>query len=123
MLYVLDAQEAMVLARLNETSAPNTPRYDTTSILKILGPQEVLAYRLESDGAHGGRLGRLFQRGEEGQPMIGAFAPEWRRTYVVDMANVVMLETARRSLQTLGGATDELAVLAEEHIASLENVD
>jgi hypothetical protein len=54
--------------------------------------------------------------------MIGAFAPEWRRTYVVDMANVVMLETARRSLQTLGGATDELAVLAEEHIASLENV-
>ena len=113
----------MVLARLNEASAPDTPRYDTTSLLRLLGPHEVLAYRLESDGAHGGRLGRLFQRGEEGQPMIGAFAEEWRRMHVTDMANVVMLEIARRSLQTLGAATDDLAVLAEEHIASLENGD
>jgi hypothetical protein len=123
LLHVLGAQEAMIMARLDEASAPTTPRYDTTSLLTVLGPHEVLAYRLESDGAHGGRLGRLFQRGGEGQPMLGAFAPEWRRMFVIEMANVVMIEIARRSLQTLGAATDDLAVLAEEHIASLENGD
>lgn len=119
-LAIIQAQDDLVERRLSYVGAPTDPRYDMVSLLRRINAQAILAYRYESDVAHGGTVGRLHQRGASGQPMLGAPAPDERRLMVVRTANAVMLAIAQRVLQARGGDAGPLEVIAKEHLASLD---
>ncbi len=114
-LALLQARDRLTEARLQLIGAPTTARHDTTSLLARLGDHYALAYRYESDSSHGMAMGRLHQRGQGDDPMLGAPSPEWRREMVMATANAVMLELGSRVLGVLHGDTAELDAVADEH--------
>ncbi|MEX1093408.1 MAG: hypothetical protein WEF28_09650 [Acidimicrobiia bacterium] len=112
---LLETRDALIEARLQVIGAPTTPRHDTTAILTKLGGLYVLAWRYESDAAHGMAMGRLHQRGRDGEPMLGAPSPPWRREMVMSVANAAMLALGSRVLEVLDADTSELEDVAAEH--------
>ena len=114
-LALIDARDQLTVARLEQLGAPITPRYVTTDLLARLGTNYVLAFRYESDAAHGMAIGRLHQRGKDGDPMLGAPSPDWRREMVMATSNAVVLELGSRTLATLGADSAELDVAAADH--------
>ena len=117
---VLQTREALTEARLRVIGAPTTPRHDTTAMLKKLGEQYVLAWRYESGSAHAMAMGRLHQRGKDGEPMLGAPSQAWRREMVISVASVAMVELGSRVLEVLDADTSELEAVAVEHRALME---
>jgi len=116
---LLQTRDQLTEGRLEEIGAPTTPRHVITDLLTRLGSHYILAYRYESDSAHGMAMGRLHQRGVGDDPMLGASSPEWRREMVMATANAVMLELGSRSLVTLGADTAELEAEVAEHRARM----
>lgn len=114
-LALLDARDELTVARLEQLGAPITSRCVTTDLLARLGTNYVLAFRYESDAAHGMAMGRLHQRGKDGDPMLGAPSPGWRREMVMATSNAVVLELGSRTLATLGADLAELDVAAADH--------
>lgn len=114
---VIENRDVLIEARLQLMGAPTTPRHDTTAILARLGDQYEMAWRYESDVAHGMAMGRLHQRGEDGEPMLGAPSPPWRREMVMSVASAAMLELGSRVLHLLAADTSELDATAAEHRA------
>ncbi len=114
-LALLDARDQLTVGRLGQLGAPVTPRHVTTDLLARLGTNYVVAYRYESDASHGMAMGRIHQRGKDGDPMLGAPSPDWRREMVMATSNAVMLELGSRTLASLGADTAELGKAAAEH--------
>ena len=119
-LAVIYAQGQLTRWRLAQMGAPKTPRHDTVSILKTkTDVQTVISFRMESDVAHGGIVGRQMQRGRPGQPMLGAASEPWRRLMVVQVSTAILLQLASTAIDALGGETSQLGPLAEEYAASV----
>ncbi len=116
---LLETRDALTEARLRVIGAPASPRQDTTTILTRRGLE--VAWRYESDVAHGMAMGRLHQRGRDGEPMLGAPSAPWRREKVIAAANAAMLAQGFRVLQVLDADTSELEAVAAEHRALQES--